>query len=174
VPPRPVFRRRSLLAALAAGGTGSAKAGARRFRIALANRDETPGVTLEGLGFAGADVKRSFELAARTMPVDMLWFDNAGDPARAIGNAEAAIAAKVDLLIEYNADLGTNVEIARQLAAAGIPALALVEPLPGAPLYGPDNRAAGRIAGHALGAFARENWAGEQVNPNSPLPVITL
>ena len=42
-----------------------------------------------------------------------------------------------------------------RLAAAGIPALALVDPLPGAPLYGPDNRAAGRIAGRALGALRR-------------------
>ena len=33
----------------------------------------------------------------------------------------------------------------------------------GAPLYGPDNRAAGRIAGRALGAFARETWPDEQV-----------
>ncbi|MBV8334407.1 MAG: hypothetical protein JO358_02940, partial [Alphaproteobacteria bacterium] len=31
------------------------------------------------------------------------------------------------------------------------------------PLYGPDNRGAGRIAGEALGAFARENWPGQQV-----------
>ena len=60
----------------------------------FANLDETPGVTLEGLGFTGADVRRSFELAARTLPVDMLYFDNAGDPARAIANADAAIAAK--------------------------------------------------------------------------------
>jgi hypothetical protein len=42
------------------------------------------GVTLEGLGFTGSDVRRSFELAARTLPVDMLYFDNAGDPARAV------------------------------------------------------------------------------------------
>jgi hypothetical protein len=46
------------------------------------------GVTLEGLGFTGSDVRRSFELAARTLPVDMLYFDNAGDPARAVANAE--------------------------------------------------------------------------------------
>ena len=84
-------------------------------RIALANLDETPGVTLEGLGFTGAEVRRSFELAARTLPVDMLYFDNAGDPARAVANAEAAIAAKVDLLIEYNADADANAEIARRL-----------------------------------------------------------
>jgi hypothetical protein len=45
------------------------------------NLDETPGVTLEGLGFTGSDVRRSFEMAARTRPVDMLYFDYAGDPA---------------------------------------------------------------------------------------------
>src|SRR5215470_196996 len=163
---RPVLRRRFFLAGLLACGLGfrgAARAETRRFRIALANRDETSGVTLEGLGFTGSDVRRSFELAARTLPVDMLYFDNAGDPARAIANAETAIAAKVDLLIEYNADADANAEIARHLADAAIPALALVDPLPGAPLYGPDNRAAGRIAGRALGDFARETWPDEEV-----------
>src|ERR1700760_4906990 len=150
--------RRPLVASLLACGLGSARAETRRFHIALANLDESPGVTLEGLGFTGADLRRSFELAARTLPIDMIYFDNAGDPARAIANAEAAIAAKVDLLIEYNADPDANAEIARRVAAAAVPALALVDPLPGAPLYGPDNRGAGRIAGQALGAFARENW----------------
>jgi ribose transport system substrate-binding protein len=162
----PVLRRRLFLAGILACGLGlprAAGAEGRRYRIALANLDETPGATLEGLGFTGADVRRSFELAARTLPVEMLYFDNARDPARALANAEAAIAAKVDLLIEYNADTDANAEIARRLATAGIPALALVDPLPGAPLYGPDNRAAGRIAGQALGAFAQENWPGEKV-----------
>ena len=93
----------------------------------------------------------------------MLYLDNAGDPARAIANAEAAIAAKVDLLIEYDADAEANSEIACRLAAARIPALALVDPMPGAPLYGPDNHGAGRIAGRSLGSFARETWPGEPV-----------
>src|ERR1700732_4015161 len=159
----PLLRRRAFLAALLACGLGHARAEGQRFRIALANLDETPGVTLEGLGFTGTELRRSFELAARTLPVDMLYFDNAGDPARAVANAEAAIAAPVDLLIEYNGDADANAEIASALAAASIPALALVDPLPGAPLYGPDNRVAGRIAGRALGAFAVEGWPGEQV-----------
>src|SRR5262249_13859783 len=103
------------------------------------------------------------ERGAPPRPVAMPYFANAGAPPRAIANAEAAIAAKVDLLIEYNADAEANAEIARRLAAAGIPALALVDPLPGAPLYGPDNRAAGQIAGRALVAFARETWPGEPV-----------
>ncbi len=157
------LRRRPLLAGLLACSLGPARAETRRYRIAFANLDETPGVTLEGLGFTGADVRRSFELAARTLPVDMLYYDNAGDPDRAIANAEAAIAARADLLIEYNADADANAEIARRLAAAGVRALALIDPLPGAPLYGPDNRAAGRIAGRALAAFARENWPDQQV-----------
>src|SRR5208337_3678599 len=162
----PVLQRRLFLAGMLACGFGAAsaaKAEARRFRIALANLDETPGVTLEGLGFTGSDLRRSFELAARTLPVDMLYFDNAGDSGRAIANAEAAIAAKVDLLIEYNADAEANAEIARRLGAAAIPGLALLDPLPGAPLYSPDNRAAGHIAGRALGAFARDTWPGEPV-----------
>ena len=159
----PRLRRRDILAGLLACGLGPANAAEQRFRIALANLDETPGVTVEGLGFTGLDIRHSFELAARTLPVDMVFFDNAGDPARAIANAKAAISAKVDLLIEYNADAETNAEIARLLAAAGIKALALVDPLPGAPLYGPDNRGAGQIAGRALGAFAKENWPGERV-----------
>jgi ribose transport system substrate-binding protein len=160
---RPVLRRRPLLAGMLACWLGPARADGGRFRIAFANLDERPGVTLEGLGFTSIDVRRSFELEARALPVDMLYFDNAGDAARAVTNAEAAIAARVDLLIEYNADADANAEIGRRLAAAGVPALALVHPVPGAPLYGPDNRAAGRIAGRALGAFSRETWPDEQV-----------
>src|SRR6478736_5651125 len=160
---RLVLQRRLFLAGLLACSIRPARAERRRFRIALANLDETPGVTLEGLGFTGIEMRRSFELAARTLPVDMLYFDNAGNPERAVANAEAAIAARVDLLIEYNADAEANATIGRLLATAGIPALALIDPLPGAPLYGPDNRAAGRIAGDALGAFAQETWPGEEV-----------
>jgi ribose transport system substrate-binding protein len=158
-----VLRRRPFLAGLFGYGLGPARAETRGPRIAFANLDETPGVTLEGLGFTGLDVRRSFELAARALPLDMLYFDNAGDPDRAVVNADAAIAAKVDLLIEYNADADANAEIAQRLASAGIPVLALVDPLPGAPLYGPDNRVAGRIAGRALGSFAHETWPGQQV-----------
>ena len=162
-------RRRLLAGFAAATASGSARAAGSaamatpHYRIALATLDESPSVTLEGLGFTGAELRRSFELAARTLPVEMLYFDNAGDPARAIANADAAIAARADLLIEYNSDTDANAEIARRLAAARIPALALIDPVPGTPLYGPDNRGAGRIAGRALGTFARENWPEEKL-----------
>ena len=82
------LQRRSFLVGLPAlvSGLGAAKAARaepRRFRIALANLDETPGVTLDGLGFTGADVRSGFEAAARGLPVDMIYFDNAGDPGHA-------------------------------------------------------------------------------------------
>jgi ribose transport system substrate-binding protein len=157
------LRRRTVLGGLiAVWGIGVARA-ERSYRIGFANLDETPGVTLDGLGFTGADVRSGFELAARRLPVDMVYFDNASDPERAVANADAAIAAHVDLLIEYNADAEANAEIARRLSAARIPAIALVEPLPGAPRYAPDNLEAGRIAGRALGSFAQETWPDTKV-----------
>jgi len=118
---------------------------------------------LEGLGFTSNDVRRGFELAARTLPVDMIYYDNAGDAETAITKAVAAIRQRVDLLIEYNPEPSANPEIARRLAEAGIPVLAINYPVGDAPLYTADNRAAGRIAGHALGGFAKQSWPDDRV-----------
>jgi ribose transport system substrate-binding protein len=131
------------------------------YRIAFANINDTPGVKIEGLGFTGFDVRRSIELAARTLPVDIIYYDNAGDEETAVSNATDAISQKVDLLIEYNAEVGANPEIARRAAAAGIPVLAINYPVGNAPLYSADNLAAGLIAGHALGAFSKQSWPDE-------------
>jgi ABC-type sugar transport system substrate-binding protein len=146
-------------AVAAASAQVQARESGGRFRIAFANLNEDPAAHLEGLGFTGAEVRRSFELAARTLPVDLIFYDNAGDAEKAIANADDAIARKVDLLIEYDADIAANAEIGRRMLAAGIPVLALNYPVPGAPLYAADNLAAGRIAGKTLGEFARQNWA---------------
>ena len=135
----------------------------RRFLIAFANLNDDPAARIEGLGFTGAEVRRSFELASRTLPVDVVYYDNAGDADKAVANAEDAIGRKVDLLIEYNSDVEANAEIGRKLQAAGIPVLAVNYPVPGAPLYAADNLAAGRIAGAALSEFARQNWADQGI-----------
>jgi ribose transport system substrate-binding protein len=135
----------------------------RRYRIAFADLNEEPGVRIEGLGFTGAEVRRSFELAARTLPVDMIYYDNGGDSEKALANVEDAIERKVDLFVEFFSDTDVNVEVGSKLKAAGIPALAVNYPVPGAPLYSADNLAAGRIAGKALGQFAKENWSDETV-----------
>ena len=110
------------------------------YRIAFANANETPGARLEGLGFTGADVRRSFELAARTLPVDMIYYDNAGDAETAVSNAVDAIGRKVDLLIEYNPETSANAEIARRMAEAPASRCWRMNyPIGDAPLYTADN-----------------------------------
>ena len=136
-------------------------------RIAFANADETPGVLLEGLGFTGADVRRSFELAVRTLPVEMIYYDNAGDADRAIANADDAADAKADLLIEYNPEVSANPEIAQRMKSRGVLVLAIGYPIGDAPIYTADNLAAGTIAGQTLGSFARTAWPDE-----TPLAVV--
>lgn len=135
----------------------------RRYRVAFANLNDDPAVHVEGLGFNGAEVRRSFELASRTLPLDMIYYDNGGNAEAALANAEDAIDRKVDLFIEYNSDVDANAEIGRKLQAASIPVLAVNYPVPDAPLYTADNLAAGRIAGKALGEFARQNWRDQTV-----------
>jgi ribose transport system substrate-binding protein len=140
-----------------------ASAQPRRFLVAFANLNEEPGTRIDGLGFTGAEIRRSFELASRSLPLDMIYYDNGGDAEKALGNVKDAISSRVDLLIEYNSDARANVEIARQLKAAGIPLLAVNYSIPGAPLYTANNIAAGRIAGQALGKFAKENWSDQRL-----------
>ena len=70
----------------------------RRYTVAFANLTEEPGVTLEGTGFTGRDVRQSFALAARQYPIDLVFYDNQRDDARARANAEDAIAQKVEPL----------------------------------------------------------------------------
>jgi ribose transport system substrate-binding protein len=134
----------------------------RRYRIGFANLTEDPGIRLEGFGFIGADVRTSFTLAARALPVDLVFYDNDRNRAKTLANAEDAIARKLDLYIQYCDDLGANAEIAKRLKEAGIPVLAITYPVPGAPLYGPDNALAGRLAGEALTAFATAHWPGQR------------
>jgi ribose transport system substrate-binding protein len=144
---------------LLAAGLASAEA-PRRYVVAFANLTEEPGVTVEGTGFTGREIRESFTLAARAYPVEMVFYDNQRDEARAVANAEAAIARKVDLYVQYHRG-AANTVVAEKLKAAGIPLLALNVPIPGAPIYTLDNVAAGRIAGEALAQFAARSWRGQ-------------
>jgi ribose transport system substrate-binding protein len=132
----------------------------RRYVVAFANLTEEPGVTLEGTGFTGREIRESFVLAARPHPLEMVYYDNRRDDVHALANAEDAIGRKVDLYIQYHRG-AANVAIAEKLRVAGIPVLAVNYPVPGAPLYTADNMGAGRIAGEALVQFATRSWRGQ-------------
>jgi len=130
----------------------------RRFTIGFANLTEDPGARLDGLGFTGQDVHSSFVLGARGLPLDLLLYDNARDPAKSVANAEDAVRRKLNLYIQFCDDPAVNEEVARRLAAASIPVLAVGYPVGNASLYAADNREAGRLAGEALGKFAQTTW----------------
>jgi ribose transport system substrate-binding protein len=149
----------SLLAA-AMAAPGRAVGQQPRFTIGFANLTNDPGARLEGLGFTGEDVRSSFALGARGLPIDLVFYDNARDRAKTVANAEDAVLRKVDLYIQYCDDQAANEEVARRLAAARIPVLAVNFPVGNAPLYAADNREAGRLAGDALGRFAQTTWRG--------------
>ncbi len=146
----------ALALALSLGPAGAQ----RRYVVAFANLTEEAGVTLEGTGFTGREIRESFVLAARAHPLEMVYYDNQRDDARALANAEAAIGRKVDLYIQYHRG-AANAAVAEKLRAAGIPVLAVNSPVPGAPLYTADNASAGRIAGEALAQFAARSWRGQ-------------
>ena len=142
-------------------GIGPPASAQRRWVVAFANLTEEPGVTLEGTGFTGAEVRESFTLAARPHPIDLVFYDNRRDDVRAVENAEAAIVRRVDLYVQYHRGATANATVAQKLKAAGILVLAVNDPVPGAPLYALDNVAAGRMAGEALAQFATRAWSGQ-------------
>src|SRR6266851_9871533 len=165
----PRERRRSCVRRWAAGGgaavilaAGLTPAGAQRtWVVAFANLTEEPGVTLEGTGFTGPEVRESFALAARPYPIDLVFYDNRRDDARAVANAEAAITRRADFYVQYHHGATANATVGQKLKAAGIPVLAINDPVPGAPLYTLDNAGAGRVAGEALAQFAARAWSGQ-------------
>ncbi len=164
-------RRRLCLAVLISGLLAGALAGAgarlgaqeRRHTVAFANLTEEPGATLEATGFTGRDVRESFVLAVRRYPIELVFYENGQDCGKAAANVEDAIARKVSLFIQYCHNPVVNAAVGEKLKAAGIPVLAVNEPVPGAPLYTLDNLTAGRIAGDALGEFAARTWRGQPV-----------
>jgi len=162
--PAPRCGRRSFLGLLAGAlllPRAARSEEARRYRIGFADLTEDPGTRLAGFGFTGADLRASFVFAARERPVDMVFYDNDRNRAKAVANADDAIARKLDLYIQYCDDASANAEVARRLKAAGIPVLAVIYPVPDAPLYGPENALAGRLAGEALAQFAASTWRGQ-------------
>ena len=147
----------AVLAALHAGAAD------RRYTIAFANLTEEPGAALEGTGFTGREIRESFVLAARGLPVDLVFYDNRRDARTALDNAADAARRRVDLFVEYFNEPSANDAIARTLREASIPVLAVNYPVGDAPLYTADNAAAGRIGGEALGDFAARSWRGVNV-----------
>src|SRR5262249_41477944 len=79
-------RRRTVLhlaAAIALAAVGRAVAQQRRFTVGFANLTDDPGARIEGLGFTGEEIRWSFVLGARGLPIELLLYDNGRERAKA-------------------------------------------------------------------------------------------
>ncbi len=153
---RVVLSGSALLAAQAvAGALGPGLAADARKRVAFANVDDASAF--------GAAVLRGMKSAAASRPrLDVTAFDNRADVAHAVEIARTIAAARYDLFIEYNGQSASNLPISRLMDTAGIKVLAVQVPVPGAPLFAVDNRAAGTDSGKALALEFKRRWPAER------------
>jgi ribose transport system substrate-binding protein len=125
----------------------------RRYRVGFGNATEQ-------MHF-GRDVRLSLERAAQRLAnVELLIRDNNMDRRTALENADWFVANRVDLVIEFQLDAEASNIIMDKFNRAGIPAIAVDVPLPGATFFGADNYRAGHMAGEGLGHWIKHNWAG--------------
>jgi ribose transport system substrate-binding protein len=119
-------------------------------------------------GYASQGEDRSFAQewtdsithAASSHNVELISLDNGFTPEIALKNADALIAAKVDLAIEHQFNDRIAPLISAKFQAAKIPLIAMGVSHPGATYFGGNNYGAGLIGGHALGRWAQREWDG--------------
>jgi ribose transport system substrate-binding protein len=129
----------------------SARSVRRNHRIGFGNATARMSFTRDVLG--------SLERAAGALAhVDLLVRDNALDSQQALRNAEWFVDNAVDLVIEFQLDAAIGNVIMDKLNRAGIPAIAVDVPLPGATFFGADNYRAGHMAGEGLADWISRHW----------------
>jgi ribose transport system substrate-binding protein len=122
-----------------------------RFRLGFANMNDRHPFCLE--------VRHGLErAAAEAGNVELILADNRESGGAAVANAEALLAAGVDLVIEYQLEEAAGNWIMDRFRAAGVPVIAVDVPMPGAVFFGVDNYRAGILAGEALGRAIRQRW----------------
>jgi len=105
------------------------------------------------------DVTSGIEKAAAAASIELIMLNSSGtNPDEDVVNAQVFIDAKVDIVIMFQPlDLVAHV-LADRFVAAGLPVIAVENPIPGAIFFGGNNYRAGLMAGNALGSFARDRW----------------
>ncbi|MBR1222983.1 sugar ABC transporter substrate-binding protein [Bradyrhizobium sp. U87765 SZCCT0131] len=142
-----------MAAGMAVLGGGASLAQAKKLRIAFANFNDESSF--------GAAVLKGFQATAKGRPdVEMLYFDNKQDAARAVDIARNVATLRPDVFLEYQIVPAANQQVARIVREAGIPCLGIQVRLPGYPLYAVDNYKAGFDAGVAAAEQAGKRWGG--------------
>lgn len=108
-----------------------------------------------------AEITRGLRGAASRCGVDLLIATNEIDGLRTLDNVDEMLAAKVDVLIEFNQYAKLGSAISERCRKAGIPLIAVAFPLPGATNFGVDVLRAGLDGGRALACEVMTRWHGE-------------
>ena len=102
----------------------------------------------------------SIHRAAEQSDVDVLLLDNNPEDApQLMRNTETLVEARVDVAMFFQPVESLGHMIADRLATAGVRFITIERPIQGGVYFGANNYQAGRLAGQALGAYARDNWA---------------
>lgn len=141
------------------------KTAPNRYRSML---DRSPQRTLKiGYGAPGIETSFTAEVAEglqfaveKHHFLQLLTLDNHFSASVALKNAERFVREHVDLVIEYQLDEEATGGLSAQFASAGIPVIAINNPIPGATYFGANNYHAGLLGGRALGRWANANWGG--------------
>lgn len=107
------------------------------------------------------DVKESIErAAARAGSYVMLRHNDEEDAAAALRHAQEMVDARVDVAMLFQPVEGLGYMVADLFFGAGIPFITVERPIQGGIYFGANNYQAGKLAGQALGHYAREKWRG--------------
>jgi ribose transport system substrate-binding protein len=96
----------------------------------------------------------------RLTTIELLLADNHNNGPTALANADYFVQEQVDLVVEFNTDIGYNNVIMEHLQSTHIPVIAIDIPMPGATFVGVDNYRAGLMAGRLVGTYASQLWKG--------------
>lgn len=122
----------------------------RRYRIGYADQ-----VVKDGwLRMVNASLIRAAERAN----IELILVSNRNDPKVAVRNARQLVRENPDLIIEFQIDESTAPAVAAQYVEAGIPAIAVDIPHPGATFFGANNHQAGSLGGRHLGRWVKSQW----------------
>jgi ribose transport system substrate-binding protein len=122
----------------------------RRYRIGYADQNVKDG----WLRMVNASLTRAAEQAN----IELILVSNRNDPKVAVRNARQLVRQNPDLIIEFQIDESVAPAVAAQYVEAGIPAIAVDIPHPGATFFGANNYHAGLLGGRHLGRWVKSQW----------------
>jgi ribose transport system substrate-binding protein len=122
----------------------------RRYRIGYADQ-----IVKDGwLRMVNASLIRAAEQAN----IELILVSNRNDPKVAVRNARQLVRQNPDLIIEFQIDESIAPAVSAQYVEAGIPAIAVDIPHPGATFFGANNHQAGSLGGRHLGRWVKSQW----------------